>query len=224
MEIQDELIRLRDEKNAAFLAKLVPNVPPETVFGARMPELRKLAKRLRGTAEAARFLAALPHASLDENQLHALLLNELRDYDDTLRALAAFLPRVDNWAVCDALRPKCFVKNHAALLAEIPRWLDDDWPYTRRFGLEMLMTHFLAADFSPEQLDWAARTRAEDYYVRMMQAWYFATALAGQYEATLPVLTERRLEPWTHNKTIQKACESLRIPAERKTCLKTLRV
>ncbi len=224
MEIQDELIRLRDEKNAAFLARLVPNVPPETVFGARMPELRKLAGRLRGTEEAARFLAALPHASLDENQLHALLLNELRDYGDTLRAIEAFLPFVDNWAVCDALRPKCFAKNRAALLAEIPRWLASDRPYTRRFGLEMLMTHFLAADFSPEQLDWAARTRGEDYYVRMMQAWYFATALAGQYEATLPVLTERRLEPWTHNKTIQKAVESLRVPEERKVYLKTLRV
>lgn len=224
MTIREELFVLRDGKNAAFLAKLVPNVPPETVHGARMPALRKLASSLRGTEEAARFLEELPHGSLDENQLHALLLNDLRDYDGTLAALERFLPCVDNWAVCDALRPKCFSKHRPALLGEIRRWLDADEPYTRRFGLEMLMTHYLDEAFEPIFLDWAARTRAEDYYVRMMQAWFFATALAGQYEAALPVLEERRLEPWTHNKTIQKAIESARISDERKAYLKTLRV
>ncbi|MGX8693007.1 MAG: DNA alkylation repair protein [Clostridia bacterium] len=224
MSIREELSALRDEKNAAFLARLVPNVPPGHVFGARMPELRKLARKCRGTGEAARFLEELPHGSLDENQLHALLLNEIRDYDDCLAALEGFLPYVDNWAVCDALRPKCFARHRTELIGEIRRWLDDEQVYTRRFGLEMLMTHYLDEAFRPEYLDWAARTRAEDYYLRMMQAWYFATALAKQYEAALPVLRERRLEPWTHNRTIRKAIESFRIPDERKAYLKTLRV
>ena len=224
MEIREELFALRDEKNAAFLAKLVPNIPPERVHGARMPALRKLAASLRGTERAAEFLRALPHGSLDEDLLHALLLNELRDYAGTLAALEAFLPHVDNWAVCDALRPKCFGKHRGELIGEIPRWLADERPFTRRFGLEMLMTHFLDGDFRPEYLCWAAETRAEDYYVRMMQAWFFATALAKQYEAALPVLRERRLEPWTHNRTIQKAVESFRVPDERKAYLKTLRV
>ena len=224
MDIHEELEKLRDEKNAAFLARLVPNVPPESVHGARMPELRKLARRLRGTDEAARFLAELPHESLDENLLHALLLNELRDYEAALAALGAFLPHVDNWVVCDALRPKCFAGHRAGLIGEIRRWLDGDGVYTRRFGLEMLMTHYLDEAFDPAFLDWAAQTRAEDYYLRMMQAWFFATALAKQYEAALPVLEQRRLEPWTHNKTIQKAAESFRVPEEHKALLKTLRV
>ncbi len=224
MGIREELFLLRDEKNAAFVARLVPTVPPETVHGARMPALRKLACRLRGTGEAARFLRELPHESLDENLLHALLLNELRDYAETLGALEAFLPHVDNWVVCDALRPKCFAKHRAELIGEIRRWLDSEGVYTRRFGLEMLMTHYLDGEFEPEYLGWAAETRAENYYLRMMQAWFFATALAKQYEAALPVLEERRLEPWTHNKTIQKAVESYRISDDRKAYLKTLRV
>ncbi len=223
MSIREELYALRDEKNAAFLARLVPNIPPESVRGARMPALRKLASSLRGSEEAARFLNELPHQSLDENQLHALLLNEIRDFEGCLAALERFLPFVDNWAVCDALRPKCFARRRAELIGEIRRWLDDDGVYTRRFGLEMLMTHFLDEEFVPEYLDWAVRTRAEDYYVRMMQAWYFATALAKRYEAALPVLEQRRLEPWTHNKTIQKAIESYRLSDAQKAYLKTLR-
>ena len=224
MKVRDELLRLRDDKNAAFLARLVPNIPPERVHGARMPALRKLAKSLRGTEEAARFLAALPHESLDEDQLHALLINELRDYDETLAALERFLPFVDNWAVCDALRPKCFARHKTELQRAIPRWLAADAVYTRRFGLEMLMTHFLDEGFDPVFLDWAVQMRAEDYYLRMMQAWFFATALTKQYEAALPYLQERRLEPRTHNKTIRKAIESFRIPDGRKAYLRTLRV
>ena len=224
MKVRDELLRLRDDKNAAFLARLVPNIPPERVHGARMPALRGLAKSLRGTEEAACFLAALPHESLDEDQLHALLINELRDYDETLAALERFLPFVDNWAVCDALRPKCFARHKTELQRAIPRWLAADAVYTRRFGLEMLMTHFLDEGFDPVFLDWAAQMRAEDYYLRMMQAWFFATALTMQYETALPYLQERRLEPRTHNKTIQKAIESFRIPDERKAYLRTLRV
>ena len=224
MSIKESLLALRDEKNAAFLAKLVPDIAPESILGARFPQLRQLTKALRGTEEAARFLDELPHELFEENLLHALLLNELRDYDDALAALERFLPFVDSWSACDTLRPKPFARHKAELLTQIPRWLADEKPFTRRFGLEMLMTHFLNEAFSPEQLDWAVRTRGEDYYVEMMQAWYFATALAKQYEATLPVLLERRLEPWTHNKTIQKAIESFRVSDEHKAVLRTLRV
>ena len=224
MDIREELQKFRDEKNAAFVAKLVPNIAPESILGARFPQLRKLTKELRGTAEAEAFLAALPHALFEENLLHALLLNEQRDYAATLAAMERFLPFVDCWSVCDTLRPKSFARHKDELIAEIPRWLADEKPYTRRFGLAMLMSYFLNEAFSPEQLDWAVQTRGEDYYVRMMQAWYFATALAKQYEATLPILTERRLEPWTHNKTIQKACESFRVSDEHKTVLRTLRI
>ena len=224
MEIREELTALRDEKNAAFAARLIPNIPPETILGARTPALRKLARTLRGTEEAERFLSCLPHALHEENLLHALLLNELRDYARCLRETERFLPFVDNWAVCDALRPKCFAKHRRELLEPIRRWLASDGTYTLRFGLEMLMTHYLDEDFSPDCLDWAAALRSEEYYVNMMIAWYFATALARQYEAALPYLSERRLDPWTHNKTIRKAVESYRISDEQKAFLKTLKV
>ena len=220
MTIRDELCLLRDEKNAAFLAK---TLAPETILGARVPALRGLARKLRASPEAEEFLDALPHALFEENLLHALLLSERKDFETCFAQTGRFLPFVDNWAVCDALRPKCFARHKAALLDAIRRWLDDDAPFTRRFGLEMLMVHFLDGDFSPEYLDWAARTRGEDYYVKMMLAWFFATALAKQYEAALPVLTERRLEKWTHNKTIQKALESFRVTEEHKAYLKTLK-
>ena len=224
MNVWEELTALRDEKNAAFAARLIPNIPPETILGARTPALRKLARTLRGTEEAERFLSCLPHALHEENLLHALLLNELRDYARCLRETERFLPFVDNWAVCDALRPKCFAKHRRELLEPIRRWLASGETYTLRFGLEMLMTHCLDEDFSPDCLDWAAALRSEEYYVNMMIAWYFATALARQYEAALPYLSERRLDPWTHNKTIQKAVESYRISDEQKAYLKTLKV
>ena len=224
MTVTERVLALRDEGNAAFLAKLIPTIPPETVLGARLPALRSLARELRSTEEAERFLTALPHRFHEENVLHALLLNERRDFAPTLAELDRFLPYVDNWAACDALRPRCFARHRAELLPAIRRWLDADRPYTRRFALEMLMTHFLDEEFEPVYLDWAAETRAEDYYVRMMQAWFFATALTKQYRSALPVLEQRRLEPWTHNKTIQKAIESFRVPDENKAYLKTLRV
>ena len=224
MTIHERLLALRDEKNAAFLARLIPNLPPETVLGARTPELRSLARELRGTEEAARFLETLPHGYLEENQLHAFLIAEIRDYARCLREVERFLPFVDNWATCDGLRPKVFRKHRAELIEQVKRWIASGETYTVRFGLGMLMTHYLDADFRPEYLDWAASVRSEEYYVRMMVAWYFATALAKQYEAALPVIEQRRLDPWTHNKTIQKAAESFRVPEEHKTVLQTLRV
>lgn len=222
--IREELLALRDEKNAAFLARLIPNLPPETILGARTPDLRRLARELRSTEEAARFLDELPHALLEENQLHAFLIAGIRDYARCLREVDRFLPFVDNWATCDGLRPKVFQRHRAELIEPVRHWIDSGETYTVRFGLGMLMTHWLDADFRPEYLDWAASVRSDEYYVRMMVAWYFATALAKQYEAALPYIEQRRLEPWTHNKSIRKAAESFRVPEEHKAYLKTLRV
>ena len=224
MTIHERLNALRDEKNAAFLARLIPNLPPESILGARTPDLRRLARELRGTEEAARFLEALPHRLFEENQLHAFLIAEIRDYEHCLREVERFLPFIDNWATCDGLRPKVFQKHREELIEPVKRWIASGETYTVRFGLGMLMTHYLDAEFRPEFLDWAAAVRSEEYYVRMMLAWYFATALAKQYEAALPVLEQRRLDPWTHNKTIRKAAESFRVPEEHKAVLRTLRV
>ena len=223
MTIHERLNALRDEKNAAFLARLIPNLPPESILGVRTPELRNLARQLRGTEEAARFLDELPHALLEENQLHAFLIAEIRDYARCLREVERFLPFVDNWATCDGLRPKAFQRHREELIEPVRRWIASGDTYTVRFGLGMLMTHWLDADFRPEYLDWAASVRSDEYYVRMMVAWYFATALAKQYEAALPYIEQRRLDPWTHNKSIRKAAESFRVPEEHKAFLKTLR-
>ena len=221
--IQDRLYVLRDEKNAAFAAKLIPTVPPERILGARTPALRQLAKELKGSGEAAAFLAALPHFYLEENHLHGFLIEQIRDYEACMAQLERFLPYIDNWATCDSLSPKTFRKHRPELLERIRDWLGSDRPYTVRFGLKMLMDHFLDGDFDPAYLDWAAGLRWDHYYVNMMRAWCFATALAKQYEAALPFLEQGRLDLWTHNKAIQKAIESYRIPPERKEFLKTLR-
>ena len=223
MTVRERLEALADPGNADFLARLTPGVARERILGARLPQLRALAKELRGTPEAEAFLRALPHETLDGDLLHALLLNEIRDYDKALAALDAFLPRVDNWAVCDTLRPKA-VKRHLERFEEkIGECLASDLPYTQRFGMEMLMCFYLDEAFRDEQLALVARVESEHYYVRMMQAWYFATALAKQRESALPWFEQRRLEPWTHRKAIQKAVESYRIDDETKAYLKTLR-
>ena len=223
MDVQQKLFALRDEKNAAFVARLIPNLDPETILGARTPELRRLAKELSKTEDVSGFLAALPHSYLEENSLHAFLIEQIRDFDACMEELERFLPYVDNWATCDSLRPPAFKKNRARLLARIPAWLSSEETYTVRYGIGMLMTHFLDEAFDPRYPDWVASVQSEEYYVRMMIAWYFATALAKRYEAALPYLTEKRLEPWTHNKTIQKAVESDRVSAEHKRYLKTLK-
>ena len=223
MTVRERLNALADEKNADFVSRLTPGIGRERILGVRLPALRSLAKELRGTPEAAAFLAALPHGTLDENNLHALLLNDLRRYEDILAALDAFLPFVDNWLTCDALRPRAVRRHLGEFERMIDGWLDDEHPYTVRFGIEMLMSYYLDEAFAPSQLERVARIRSEEYYVRMMQAWYFATALAKQYDHTLPVLEERRLERWTPNMTIRKAIESFRIGDAQKAYLKTLR-
>lgn len=221
--IQEKLFALQDLNYRQFQAKLMPTVDPEQIIGVRMPALRKLAKELKGTAEAEAFLAALPHRYYDENNLHGLLLCARSGYEETVAGLDIFLPHVDNWATCDLLSPRAFRSHPPQLPGQIRRWLDSGDTYTVRFGLEMLMSFYLDECFRPEYLDWAAEVKSEEYYVRMMVAWYFATALAKQYDAALPYLTSRRLEQWTHNKTIQKAVESYRITPEQKDALRALR-
>lgn len=223
MTIRERIEALKDEKNADFVAALVPDVAREKMLGVRLPALRKLEKELRGTPEAEAFLRALPHETLDENHFHAMLISNLRDYPAALAALRAFLPHVDNWAVCDTLRPAAVKKRLGEFEREIDACLASDHPYTVRFGIEMLMSYYLTDAFDPSQLDKVAAVRSEHYYVRMMQAWYFATALAKQYEDAIRILEERKLEKWTHNKTIQKAIESYRVSGERKAYLRTLK-
>ena len=221
--IQEKLFALQDLNYRQFQAKLMPTVDPEQIIGVRMPALRKLAKELKGTAEAEAFLRTLPHRYYDENNLHGLLLCARSGYEETVAGLDIFLPHVDNWATCDLLSPRAFRTHPPQLPGQIRRWLDSGETYTVRFGLEMLMSFYLDECFRPEYLDWAAEVKSEEYYVRMMVAWYFATALAKQYDAALPYLTGRRLEQWTHNKTIQKAVESYRITPEQKDALRALR-
>ena len=224
MSIRETLFSLREEKYAAFQARLIPNVAPERVIGVRTPALRKLAKTLRGSGQAEEFLKALPHEFFEENNLHAFLLCEMKDFEACVQAVEDFLPYVDNWATCDQMSPGVFRKNKQALLPHIRRWIASERCYTRRFGIGMLMSHFLDEDFREEYLSLVSDIRSEEYYVNMMIAWYFATALAKQYEAALPYLENRRLDPWVHNKTIQKALESFRVSDGHKAYLRTLKI
>ena len=222
-EIRTRLFALQDREYQAFNAKLLPTLPSEKIIGVRMPLLRKLTAEYRGTETAAAFLSDLPHQYCEENHLHGLLICGLRGYDETVAALEDFLPCVDNWATCDLLSPRAFRSHPDALPGQIRLWLDSGRTYTIRFALGMLMQFYLDDHFAPQWLDWAAAVQSEEYYVNMMVAWYFATALAKQPEATLPVLETNRLSPWVHNKTIQKAIESYRISPEQKAYLRTLR-
>lgn len=213
MNITERLFELRDEKYRAFNSRLVPNVDAERIVGVRLPELRRIAREIKSSEAASVFLSSLPHCYQEENLLHALLLNEERDIAVLLTQLESFLPRVDNWAVCDTLKPKAFLKRRPELLELLPKYLGSGHAYTVRFGLEMLMTHFLDKDFSPAVLDIAFNTAeakcGEEYYIDMMSAWFFATALAKQYDAALQY-AERLPEP-VRRMTVRKACESFRL-------------
>lgn len=217
------LSELSDPTYRDFHAGLIPNISPETILGVRVPALRKLARELRGSAEAQEFMAALPHEYYDENCLHGLLINDIKDFGATVSALDAFLPYVDNWAVCDLISPHSFKSRPPELAAHVRRWLESSHSYTVRFGIGVLMSFYLDEGFEPAQLEAVAERCCEEYYVNMMVAWYFATALAKQPEAALPYIENRRLSRWTHNKAIQKSIESRRIPDETKAYLKTLR-
>lgn len=221
--IVQDLFSMQDPAYKAFHQKLIPNVEPDRVIGVRTPRLRAYAKVLFRREDRDAFLARLPHRYYEENNLHGFLIEQLRDFDDCVAALDRFLPHVDNWATCDMLRPKIFQANRDRLYPVILRWLDSGQTYTVRYAIGMLLTHYLDAAFAPVQLELAASAACDEYYVNMMIAWYFATALAKQPEAALPWLTQRRLPPWIHNKTIQKAIESNRIPPEQKAVLRTLK-
>lgn len=221
--VQARLFELQDRQYRAFHCRLIPHINPETVIGVRTPELRKFAKAFSKEPEAGEFLQILPHKFYEENNLHGFLIEAMKDYHQVVAALDAFLPYVDNWATCDLLSPKAFRKHPPELRKQIRRWVEDAHTYTVRFGLGMLMSFYLDEGFQMEDLDLAAGVRREEYYVKMMAAWYFATALAKQYDAALPYLRQRRLDRWTHNKTIQKAVESYRITPEQKDELRSLR-
>ena len=222
--ISEKLFALQDKKYQSFQSKLMPTISPETVIGVRTPLLRKLAKELSGTPQAEDFLRSLPHAYYEENNLHAFLVERIRDYDRALAETERFLPYIDNWATCDCFCPKVFAKHKDALIVPIRRWLDSDRLYTVRYAIGMLMRHYMDEAFQPEFLAWVAGVQSEEYYINMMRAWYFATALAKQPDSAFAWLTERRLDVWTHNKTIQKAVESYRISAERKQQLRGMRI
>ena len=222
--ILKQLRSLRDASYGNFQAKLIPTVAPDRIIGVRTPALRQLAKRLCGTAEAELFISQLPHTWFDENQLHAFIIAGLKPFETCIDAVERFLPHIDNWATCDQLSPKCFKKHTQELLPHICKWTKSKHTYTKRFGMGMLMRYYLDEAFRPEHLEWVASIKSNEYYIRMMQAWFFATALAKQWDATMPYIEQGRLEKDTHNKTIQKAVESYRITAEQKAMLKTMRI
>ena len=222
--IRARLFEMQDVQYREFTAKLIPTVSPERIIGVRTPDLRSYAAELSKTEDAAAFMAALPHRYQEENSLHGFLIGRIADYDACVAALDAFLPYVDNWATCDSIRPGCFKRNLPRLTGEIRRWMASEQTYTIRFGIEMLMCFYLDGAFDPVYLDWVADLRSEEYYVNMMIAWFFATALAKQWDAALPVIEARRLDPWVHNKAIQKAVESYRIPADRKNLLRARKI
>lgn len=223
-EIQRELFKYQEIQYRDFQAKLLPTLEAQIVIGVRTPILRTFAKKLYKENDFTEFFNALPHKYFDENQLHAFLICEINDFDACIDALNHFLPYVDNWATCDQMSPKLFKKHKKRLLEEIKVWITSSKTYTVRFAVKLLMQYFLDEDFTLEYPKMISRIRSEEYYVNMMIAWYFATALAKQYEAVLPFLEEKCLDRWTHNKAIQKALESHRISEEQKIYLRTLKL
>lgn len=223
MNIQKRLLELSDEKNADFSAKLTPGIDREKFLGVRIPASRKLAKEIIKENEHKNFLNSLPHKYYDENILHSILISEIKDYDECIKYIDEFLPYVDNWAVCDTMSPKAFKNKHERLMNNILRWVDSDQTYTIRFGLKILMAHFLDNDFKKEYLEIPAKIKSDEYYINMMIAWFYATALAKQWDSTIVYIENGVLDKWVHNKAIQKARESYRITAEQKKYLKSLK-
>ena len=223
-KIIEELLEQQDKEYRDFQRKLIPTVAPDRIIGVRTPVLRKMAKEMARQEDTKDFLDTLPHHYFEENQLHALILSEEKNFEHCIAGTEPFLPYVDNWATCDQMMPKVFKKHTDELLFYIQKWIASDHTYTIRFAIGMLMRFYLDEKFEPEYLEMVAAVKSGEYYVRMMVAWYFATALAKQYDAALVFLEEKRLEPWTHNKTIQKSVESYRIDDEKKAYLRSLKV
>ena len=222
-EIRDELSHLKDSGYRALQCRILPSVPPDSIIGVRTPQLRTLAKQMAKRKDVQDFLNDLPHPFFEENQLHSFIISGMKDFHECLDAVTRFLPYIDNWATCDQLSPKTFRKHRKELLPHIRQWIGSGATYSVRFGIGMLMEHFLGDDFDPSYPAMVANVRSGEYYVRMMMAWYFATALAKQYESAIPYIEQRRLDVWTHNKTIQKAIESYRVTEERKEYLRSLK-
>ena len=223
MTLYEQLMEVRDEEYRDFQTKLVPNIPPETILGVRTPDMRKIAKDVFNSPEREEFLNDLPHKYYEENLIHFFVISMIRDFDECVRKVEEFLPYVDCWPVSDQSSPKVFVKNHEKVLPYIKKWIASDHVYTARFGIRMLMNEFLGDDFKDEYPELVASKKGDDYYLKMMEAWYFATALAKKYDETIPYFEERRLDEWVHKKAIQKAVESYRVSEEHKEYLKSLR-
>ena len=223
-EIRNELFNMQDVKYRDFQAKLIPTVEPETVIGVRTPQLRKYAGQVLKRDDIQDFLDDIPHKYFDENQLHAFILSGMKDYGRCIAEVDRFLPFVDNWATCDQMSPKVFKKHRPELLLKAEEWIASGETYNIRFGVGMLMEHFLDDDYDPKYPELVSKIRSEEYYVNMMTAWYFATALAKQYESVLPFIEDKKLDIWTHNKAIQKAVESYRITDDQKNYLKSLKI
>ena len=222
--VRERLFAMRDLGYRDFHAKLVPNIDKERIIGVRTPALRKFAREFAKSPLAAEFLAALPHEYYEENNLHGFIIAGISDFDECAGEISRFLPYVDNWATCDSLSPRVFAENRARLLPLIDEWLRSRDTYAVRFGIEMLMNHFLDEDFKPEYLAKVATVKSGEYYINMAAAWYFATALTKRYEETLPLFEEKRLDAWVHNKAIQKASESFRVTNGHKAYLRTLKI
>ena len=222
-DILSELKKLQDKGYRKMQITTIPSVKAESIIGVRTPALRALAKELSKRDDISIFLEDLPHKFFEENQLHAFILSGMKDAEECIKLVDKFLPYVDNWATCDQMSPKIFKKHKDLLLEYINEWIKSDKTYVKRFAIGMLMEHFLAEDFKTSYLTKVSRIRSDEYYINMMTAWYFATALAKQYDAALPYIEKQKLDKWTHNKTIQKAVESYRITPEQKEYLKTLR-
>ena len=224
MNIRDGLFKLQDIKYKEFQSKLVPNIDPDTIIGIRTPDLRNYAKELFNSNKYEEFLKDLPHKYYEENLIHFFIISMIKSFDECIKLVDEFLPYVDCWPVSDQASPKVFKKNHELLLPYIKKWIKSKHIYTSRFGMRILMNEYLDKDFKKEYLDIVASKKGDDYYLKMMVAWYFATALAKQYDATIPYIEDKRLDKWIHNKAIQKAIESFRVTDEHKEYLKSLKI
>ena len=223
MTVLNSLKAQEDKDFKEFQSKLVPNIDPATIIGVRTPQMKQIAKQYFGTKEGNAFLKKLPHKYYEENMVHFFMIAMIKDFDECTAAVEEFLPYIDCWPVCDQSSPKVYKKNHDKLLPFIQKWIGSEHVYTARFGMRMLMNEFLDADFKKEYLKLVADKQGDDYYLKMMIAWYFATALAKQYDAAIIYIEKHKLDPWVHRKAIQKAVESYRVTEEHKNYLKSLK-
>lgn len=224
MNIAEKLFEMQDIQYRDFTSKLIPNISLDSMIGVRLPAVKRLAKELYKGGEYVDFVNQLPHTYFEEYHLHSYIISEIKDIDAFAIEVERLLPYIDNWSVCDSLRPKSFIKSREKALDLIRKWLKSEHIYTKRFAIEMLMVHYLDEDFNPKYLDLVCGVIGDDYYLKMMIAWYFATALAKQYEATVPYIENRLIkDKWTHNKAIQKAMESYRVSKDKKEHLKSLK-